>query len=263
MSSSVRSIERCFDILEMLMDSGRELSLAEISRTLEAPKSTVLTIMRTLAGRGLVAHDEARKVYRLGLGFSRFTQHEGTPVTLEEIARPHLEKLTLATGETSTLALVQGHAVFYSCSVPGPQVIQYVVPVGVARPLHCTASGKLALAGMDEAALSDYLRRAGLRRFTSRTITRPTLLKAELEKIRKQQYATSLGEISNDLFGVAAPVRDADQVMVASVNLAGPIFRLGSRMPALVQAVRKAAHLITLEVQRAGSALALAQRQLV
>lgn len=255
MSDTVRSIDRCFDILEMLTDGGREMSLAEISRNLEAPKSTVLTIVRTLAARGLLAVDEERKVYRIGLGFARFAAHARQPVSLEAIARPHLQKLTQETGETTTLALVEGPSVFYSCAMQGPQLIQYVVPLGVARPLHCTASGKLALAQMDEPAVKAYIRKPGLVRFTSRTITRPGALMAELDKIRKQGFATSFGEISNDLFGVAAPIRDSEDEVIASVNLVGPIFRLGARMPRLAQAVRRTSQQISAEVARVGSAL--------
>ena len=255
MSDTVRSIDRCFDILEMLIDSGREMSLAEISRNLDAPKSTVLTIVRTLASRGLLAVDEERKVYRIGFGFARFAAHARQPASLEAIAKPHLQKLTQETGETTTLALVEGHSVFYSCAVQGPQVIQYVVPIGVARPLHCTASGKLALAQMDEAGVKAYTRKAGLVRFTSRTITRAGALAAELERIRRQGFSTSFGEISNDLFGVAAPIRNSDGEAIASVNLVGPIFRLGNRMPRLAQAVRRTAQQISAEVGCAGPSL--------
>jgi DNA-binding IclR family transcriptional regulator len=257
MSDSVRSIDRCFDILEMLLDSGRDMSLAEISRNLGAPKSTVLTIVRTLAARGLLALDEERKVYRLGLGFARFAGHGRQPVSLEDIARPHLEALTQSTGETSTLAMLEGHAVFYSCAVQGPQLIRYVVPVGVPRPLHCTASGKLALAQMDEPAVRAYVRKTGLARQTPRTITRSNALAIELDKIRRQGFATSQGEISADLFGVAAPIRNQEGRMVASVNLAGPIFRLGNRMPRLTQAVRQAADAISEQVRQVGSSLVL------
>ena len=257
MSDTVRSIDRCFDILEMLMDSGREMSLADISRNLEAPKSTVLTIVRTLTARGLLALDEVRKVYGIGVGFSRFATHGLHPVSLEAIAKPHLEKLTQETGETSTLALVEGHSVFYSCAVQGPQVIQYVGPIGVARPLHCTASGKLALAQMDEAAVKGYIRKAGLTRFTSRTITRAGALAAELEKIRKDGFSTSFGEISNDLFGVAAPIRNREGEVIASVNLVGPMFRLGNRMPRLAQAVRRTSQQISTEVAGVGASLVM------
>jgi len=257
MTGTVRSIDRCFDILEMLMERGREMSLAEISRTLGAPKSTVLTIVRTLVARGLLAPDEQRKVYRLGLGFARFYSSRIEPLPLQEIARPELHKLTLATGETSTLAIVEGHSVFYSCAIQGEQAIQYVVPVGVPRPLHCTASGKLALAQLDPQELRTYVRKAGLARFTPRTITRLGALKEELDAIRGQDYATSIGELSADLFGIATPIHDHQDRLIASVNLAGPIFRLGDRMPRLVQAAQLAAAQISMEVRRVGAALVI------
>ncbi|MBE0548058.1 MAG: IclR family transcriptional regulator [Rubrivivax sp.] len=251
-SGPVRSIERCFDILEMLRIDSRGASLAEISRSLHVPKSTVLTIVRTLRSRGLLAYDEQRKTYALGLGMERFAQHARRPPSLEEIARPQLEDLTHATGETCTLATAQGDAVFYSCPVQGPQLIQFVVPIGVPRPLHCTASGKLALAARDDAAVGDYARRHGLLKFTPRTITRIGALKTELEKVRRQDFATSMREISNDLFGIAGPIRDAEGRLVASVNLVGPYFRLGNRTPQLVQAVCDTARRISSALLESG-----------
>ncbi len=259
MSDTVRSIDRCFDIVEMLMASVREMSLAEISRTLDAPKSTVLTILRTMVARGVLALDEERKVYRLGLGFARFASHAETP-TLQAMARRHLEKLTLVSGETSTLAVVEGNAVYYSCAQQGPQAIQYVVPVGVPRPLHCTASGKLALAQLDLEGVRNYVRKVGLTRFTPRTITRAGALAEELVQIRTQDFATSVGEISTDLFGIATPIRDIEGRVMASVNLAGPIFRLGNRMPRLVRAARQTAQEITRELGRLGASLAVSAR---
>ena len=257
MTESVKSIDRCLDIIEMLMNSGRDMSLAEISRTLNAPKSTVLTIVRTLVARGLLALDDERKLYRLGLGFARFASHVQKRPTLDGIARPYLEKLSKSTGETTTLAVLEGQAVFYSCIVQGPQLIQYVVPIGVARPLHCTASGKLMLARMDADAVKAYIKKPGLTRFTARTISRPVALAKELDAIRKQDFATSLGEVSNDLFGVAAPIRDHENKPVAYVNLAGPIFRLANRMPSLVKAARQTAEQISAEIRTVGSGLVL------
>lgn len=57
MTDSVRSIDRCFDVLEMMMESDRDFSPAEISRKLAAPESTVLTIVRTLAAHNFDAAD--------------------------------------------------------------------------------------------------------------------------------------------------------------------------------------------------------------
>ena len=75
-----------------------------------------------------------------------------------------------------------------------------------------------------------------------------------------QGHATSLGEISTDLFGIAMPIRGPSGALVASVNLAGPIFRLGNRMPRLLQAARRAAEAISAQVHQAGDALVVEPR---
>ncbi len=75
-SASVRSINRCFDILDFLAADTQPRTLTEISTHLGAPMSTTLMIVRTLLERGLLAMDGKSKAYRIGLGFSRYAAQE-------------------------------------------------------------------------------------------------------------------------------------------------------------------------------------------
>src|SRR5690349_10021706 len=92
-SSTVRSVERCIDILDLLARERAGMTLSALSRAIETPKSTTLTIVRTMVARGLVAHEASTKLYSLGLGLSRYFQPDARKVNLIDIATPSLESL--------------------------------------------------------------------------------------------------------------------------------------------------------------------------
>lgn len=254
---SVRSVERAVDILERLAPPGRALSLTELARDVRAPKSTVLAIARTLTARGILAVDRETRSYRLGLGLARFHPGSAAALDLNALAKPHLEALAQETRETAYLTVPEGDAVYYTCKVDSPEPVRYMAQVGVRRPLHAIASGKLCLAHMSDAEVRAYVRRTGLPRFTARTVVTSARLFHELGAIRRRGHAVNRGEFVPDLFGVSAPVTDEAGRMIAAVNVGGPLFRLGRRKRALAQAVMAGAQALAAELRLAGGAVAL------
>lgn len=255
-SSGVRSVERCIDILDLLVAHDRSMSLTDLATALDAPKSTVLTILRTLLGRGLVAYDPRTRLYRVGLGFTRYARAQ-IEVDLRDIAIPHLQTLVEQTSETVTLAKTDGRAVYYLCRIMGSQPLQYAIPVGLPRPMHATAAGKVLLTYMSLADREAYYEKVGLFGLTERTITDRPALEAQLEACRQNGYATAWGETSGDLFGIAAPIFDAADTVVAAVNLGGPLSRFRDGEANLVPAIRTAAEAISLDLRRMGKGVRL------
>ena len=247
LSSPVRSVERCIDILDLLATNARAISLGDISRGVGAPKSTVLTIVRTLVARGLVVRDDEHKLYRLGAA-----RWGGVPerVDLATLARGHLQRLARETQETATLALNDGRSIYYHERTVGDQPLQYVVPVGVPRPMHGTASGKVFLAHMSQAQRLAFVNQVSLKRYTARTITDPDALERHLQIVKRTGYGITRAETSADLFGVAAPIVDRTGKVIAAVTLGGPLFRLRRRQQDYVAATVAAAAAISADIAR-------------
>src|SRR3990172_9578885 len=132
---TVRSVERTIDMLELLATPGRSLSLTQLARGVRAPKSTVLTIARTLVARGVLAVDRETRTYRLGLGLARFNPRGAGTLGLSALAKPHLEALAQDTRETAYLTVPEGDAVYYTCKVDSPEPVRYMPHLGVLRPL--------------------------------------------------------------------------------------------------------------------------------
>ena len=120
--------------------------------------------------------------------------------------------------------------------------------MGRITPWHAGAAGKLHLAFLPKEKIQKILSQ-GLPRYTERTITDPALLLQELEQIRKQGYAFTIGELDPGVAAITAPIFDARQNVVAAISIGGPASRFtDERLPTLIREVRWAAQEISLRL---------------
>ena len=145
-------------------------------------------------------------------------------------------------GETVNLAILSGRDALYLDQAAGPAALSPHNWACPRIPLHATSDGKVLLAYLPEDELAASLV-PPLARFTERTIT------AVAESPRPcwprcggRGFATAVDELEAGLTAVAAPVRNAEGTVIASVSASGPSFRIpADRVSALAAAVRRAA----------------------
>jgi IclR family acetate operon transcriptional repressor len=181
--------------------------------------STVSRLLATLADAGLVRRAPDSGRFRLGprlveLGIAALAR-----VDLRQLGRPHLLALTEATGETSTLSIPNGESTITVDFVQSPSSVRSVAEVGRPSVAHATATGKVFLAHGGRTPTGR------LPSFTSRTITDPRLLAAEIVRTRDRGWAQAMGEREADLNALAAPVIIAGGTLVGVLGLQGPASR--------------------------------------
>ncbi len=91
---------------------------------------------------------------------------------LWDIARPHLEALVARTGESSSMAQLDGSDIVYVARVSVPKIIALRVDIGTRFPAAQTSQGKVLLAALSAADLADVLAqpsRSGLPPYIGRT----------------------------------------------------------------------------------------------
>jgi DNA-binding IclR family transcriptional regulator len=110
----------------------------------------------------------------------------------------------------------------------GPSAVAVQNWVGQRTPLHATSSGRVLLAHVDEAGLERLLDQP-LRRYTPHTTTSPAVLAGDLERIRRDGYATSFEQLELGLHAVAVPVFDPRGEVIAAISASGPSYRLSRR----------------------------------
>jgi IclR family transcriptional regulator, acetate operon repressor len=219
-AGGVQSIERAFELLEMLADAGGALGLSELATASGLPLPTVHRLMRTLVNRGYVRQEASRR-YTLGSRLIRLG--EISSQMLGTSLRPYLAKLVRLTGETANLAMLDGDEVVYLAQVPSPHQMRMFTEPGRRVRTHATAVGKALLAQLPPAEARALLAH-DMPAFTPTTITDPDLLLAHLEVIRQQGYAVDEGEqeVGVRCFAVAVP----DAPAALAVSASGPTARM-------------------------------------
>jgi IclR family pca regulon transcriptional regulator len=138
---------------------------------------------------------------------------------LWEIARPHLQALVTRTGESSSMAQLDGSDIVYVARVSVPKIIALRVDIGTRFPAVRTSQGKVLLAALSpdrlEATLAEPSR-AGLPASAGRS---PVQLRDELTEIRARGWALADEELAPGVRSVAVPVRDGDGVVQAAMNV--------------------------------------------
>jgi DNA-binding IclR family transcriptional regulator len=217
----IGAAERAISVLDTLAEAG-ELGTNEIARRTGMTPSTVSRQLGTLAASGLVERVPATGRYRLGLRIVHLANALLARLDVREVARPHLQALVEATGETATLSVPGDDDAITVDFVPGRHQVQPVSRLGRPSIAHATSAGKVMLA-FSGRELPD----GPLRAYTPRTITDPHVLATEIAAVRAQGYATAIGEREPDLTAIAAPVRSSRGELEAIVALQGPSSRFG------------------------------------
>jgi DNA-binding IclR family transcriptional regulator len=244
--TSHRAANRVVDILELLAGSQDGLALREVSAELEAPKSSLLPLLRALTARGYLERSRAGE-YRLGARALALGHGAAAQRALPDVARPALVELMRRTGETVFLGALapDGLSVVYVDKVESEQIIRYAAGVGDRRPLHATSSGKAILAFLPPDERDTIVKALPLARHTERTVTSPSALRAALDEVRRAGVCVSLDEMVRGACGVAAPIFDGAGRVAGVCTVAGPTDRVRPHLRTLTAEVKRAARTIS------------------
>ena len=114
--------------------------------------------------------------------------------------------------------------------------------VGRRTQTYCTAVGKALIAFLPTHRLNALIEGLQFKRHTRHTLVSSSALKTELERVRRRGFAVDNEEVEEGLRCIAAPIRDYTGNVVASLGVAGPIFRIQkSKVAAYARAVTAAA----------------------
>ncbi|MGW9477253.1 IclR family transcriptional regulator [Saccharomonospora azurea] len=226
MARLVPAVLRAADILELFLADDVTLSASEIGRRLELPRSTAHELLTTLVERHyLVRRSGEETTYALGpklleLG-SRYQQRLEFAAEADAVAR----QVAAECRETVHVAVLDGLEVVYVSKVDSTYSVRLISEVGSRLPAHCTAVGKVLLAGLPEKELTARLKGRRLVGLTEHSITSRSELRAQLALVRESGVAHERSESNTDAGCVAAPVVDAAGAWVAGMSISIPTSR--------------------------------------
>ncbi|NOZ50915.1 MAG: IclR family transcriptional regulator [Chloroflexi bacterium] len=222
----VQSIQRAISILRCFTETEPELSVNELSQRLHLHKSTVSRILGTLERERLVGRDPETGKYHLGLGMVSLAGVALGRLDVRGIAQPFLNQLVEASQETVNVIVLEEREAVNIARAASPQSIRYVGWIGRRIPLHCTAPGLVLLAPLDRRQQRDFLR-PPLKAYTPRTLISQGILLQRLQQVQQQGYAIVHEEFEEGYSGIAAPIKDHQNQVVAALVITGPTFRMG------------------------------------
>jgi DNA-binding IclR family transcriptional regulator len=216
----VQSLDRAFDIIDLLAHEQHGLKLTDIANELDLHKSTVYRLISVLKSRGYVEKGEETNLYRLGLGFIELSSLYLNKIEMKTEAEPHLRELSRLVGQTVFFATMQDHEVVYIDKFEQFNSLRRYSIIGKRRPLYCTALGKAMLLERTDEEIRDIFRDTVLKRMTDNTITNVADFVEELRVSRQRGWTRDNEEYELNVQCIAAPVHDYRNTIIAAVSIA-------------------------------------------
>ena len=239
--AGTQSIRRAVALLEAFGDGRPAWSVSDLAEAVGLNRTTVYRLLTALESVEYVARDPATDIYRLGSGLIALGARAQRANPARELARPELEALAAATGETATLELLSDGEMVIIDEIPGGHVTSGSQHIGSRWPVYATSTGKAILAHLPPQELGRVLSHS-FRHLTEHTITDGEQMRANLDDARHNGYAVAAEELELGFVAVGAPLFDAGGRPVAAISLGGTRTRLtDERVPAVGRLVRAAA----------------------
>jgi IclR family pca regulon transcriptional regulator len=212
----IESLARGLEVITAFEPGREAMSLSDVAAATGLARPTARRILLTLVELGYVRADRSRYVLTprvLELG-AAYIGSQG----LWEVARPHLEELSLRTNESCSIAQLDGSDIVYVARAAVPKIVGLSVQIGTRFPALQTSLGKVLLAELDAEDLKEVLSqptRSGLT-----PLWQPTAKErdAALREVRARGWAITDQQLALGIRSVAAPIRDGERV-VAAVNV--------------------------------------------
>jgi IclR family transcriptional regulator, pca regulon regulatory protein len=236
----IEALARGLDVIRAFQPRQPVMSLAAVAGATGLARTTARRILLTLEQMGYVrpadgGFELTPRVLDLGMNYvlsrSRW-----------EVARPHMERLVSRTHESSSIAQLDGPDIVYVARVAVPKIVALAVTIGTRFPAMQTSLGKVLLAALSPAEADRVLAEPSRSGITPRIAVGPEERAAILREVRARGWALTDEELAAGIRSVAAPLRDGDGRVIASLNVnthaaETPVEVLtGEHLPLLLQA---------------------------
>ena len=251
---SVPALERALAILELLAGSRAGLTLPEIAKELQLPKSSVHCLLITLERHRYLNRNERTSRYMFGSKLFSLGNMSLSGLRVRQVAVPHMHTLMERVGLTDHLAVLEGYDAVLVEKAEPPGLYKLATWLGKRMDVHCTSVGKALIAHLPDEVLIQLVRERGLPRHNDNTIGSLKKLKEELRRVREAGYSVDDEEDEIGYRCIGAPIFDEAGQVTAALSISGTILQVREdNSPALAKEVRHAAAAISKSLAGPGS----------
>ncbi|WP_406428432.1 IclR family transcriptional regulator C-terminal domain-containing protein [Streptomyces sp. NBC_00147] len=213
----VEALARGLDVLRCFGPERPAMTLSEVASAAALARPTARRLLITLEQLGYVHADQGRfrltpRVLELGMAYIGAAH-------VWDLTAPHLRALVTQTGESCSIAQLDGSDIVYVARAAVPRLVTLSVTIGTRFPAVQTSLGKVLLASLGPDELDKTLAEPGRSGITPRRCPQREELDAALREVRAQGWAATDQELALGIRSVAAAVRDGQGRVVAAVNV--------------------------------------------
>jgi IclR family pca regulon transcriptional regulator len=213
----IEAIARGLDVIRAFSPALPVMGLSDVATATGLARPTARRILLTLESLGYVrsaagGYSLTPRVLELGM---TYVQAMG----LWDVARPHMEQLVSRTGESSSIAQLDGSDIVYVARVAVPKLIALAVSIGTRFPAPATSLGKVLLADLPPGELDDVLAQPSRAGVTARHEPGRAELDATLRDVRAKGWALTDEQLAPGIRSIAAPLRDGSGRVIAALNV--------------------------------------------
>lgn len=239
---------RALLVLETIGASNTLLTATDVARKLDLPKQTIHRICTRLVEEGFLARDASRRGLRPGRRMRRLASGLLQASHHHQMRHQILMRVAREVSETVNYVMPGEKGMHYVDRVETDWAFRVQLPVGTHVPFHCTASGKTFLASLPPKSRQQMVASLDLEPLTTKTLSDPEALLAELNLINRDGYALDREEFIDGMVAIAVPVLDSANRFVAALAFHGPKVRLDTEhladwLPLLRECARQLAEL--------------------
>lgn len=213
----ISALARGLDVIKAFRAGRPAMTLSEVAAAAGLARPTARRVLITLQDLGYVraeagAYTLTPRVLELGTSYVE-------SLGLWDIARPHMVRLVSRTGESTSIAQLDGSDIVYVARVAVPKIVTLVVTIGTRFPALQTSLGKVLLADLPDDEVDEVLAqpsRSGVRPLWSPTREER---QAALREVRARGWAMTDEQLAPGIRSVAAPLRDGSGRVVAAMNV--------------------------------------------
>lgn len=225
----IQAVERALKILDLFDEHDMELKITDISERMQLHKSTVHSLLKTLQVHGYIDQNPENGKYRLGMKLFERGNFVIHGLDIRKVAKRYLVDLSMKTGQTTHLVILDDKEGVYIDKVEGPMATILYSRIGRRIPVHSSGVGKALIAWKSEKELQSILQDYPYVAQTPQTITNEQDLRLELQKVREQGYAVDNQENEPGVRCIAVPIRNHQGQVIAAVSISTLLSRVDDR----------------------------------
>jgi DNA-binding IclR family transcriptional regulator len=243
---SVPSLERGLAVLELLAGTRAGLTLPEIAKELNLPKSSVHCLLLTMERLRYLHRNEKTSRYMFGSKLFSIGNMSLSGLQVRQVSAPYMHALTERTSLTTHLAVLERNEAVLVEKMEPAGMYKVATWLGKRMDLHCTGVGKALISQLTDDELTRLVRETGMPRHNDNSISSLRKLKEDLIRSRQAGYFTDdeEDEIGHRCIGV--PVIDENGLIAAALSISGTTAHVrADNLSALAREVKQTADAIS------------------